>query len=339
MHQFLFRFSFFTLVISSLAACGGGKIEAVKEEGLKLTGLPVVDQLSKQIQEQPNNPQLYMLRAKALADNDLMAEAVKDAEKLLELDSSKAVHYQLLADTYFDNNQSKPAIRTLERATARFPQEAQLWHDLAEIQLYVQDYDNATISADQYLKLKPNYAEGLFLKGQILKYSGDTMRAIDHFQMAVEQNSNHLESYIQLADLMELLDRPIALQYLDNALRIDSTNYDALFQKAQYFHNRNKFPEAIAAYERLIIAHPMQADPNYNLGLLYMEMKEYEKARSCFDKATKFNVQFERAYYFRGEAAEKLGDKAAAQKDYQQALRIQPNLQLALDGLKRLEGK
>ena len=308
-----------------------------EDEATPRTGLPRIDELSDRIKNEPQNPELYFLRAQAYAEHDFEAEAVRDGEKALSLDSTQAVYYEFLADAYLDNNQSRPAIKLLEYASTRFPQNTQIWQNLSEINLLVEAYDQALIAIDQYLKLKPADSEGLFLKGQIYKYSGDTSKAIEFYQQTVEQNSDHLNAYIQLATLMELFNQSVALKYLDNALRIDSSNYDALFLLAQYYHYRGQFEPAIKAYERLILAHPMNANPHYNLGLLYMEQKQYTQARESFDRSTKFNVQFELAYYFRGEAAERLGDKAAAQKDYEQALKIQPNLQLAIDGLKRLK--
>lgn len=293
------------------------------------TGIPAIDALSQQIAQTPNNAELYYLRSKAYYDNDMLAQAVPDAEKAVALDSTKAEYYRQLGNAYFDNNQSKPALKALEKALERFPQEHYFYLMMAEMSLIVQQYNDALISVDKLLKIEPYNAEGLFMRGQVLKYMGDTLQAMIYYQKTVEQDADHINGYLQLGILSCRMGQAIGLQYLDNALRIDSTSLTALMNKAWYYHNTNQFDQAVIWYEKAIVQHPQDPEPPYNLGILYLEKAEsksksanadYEQAAKYFDTATKLEPTFGEAYYYRGLCKEQLGDKTGAFADYDQAL-------------------
>ena len=318
-------------------ACGSTSQTTPDENpGLNSTGIAAVDQLSAEIAKDPDNAELYFLRGRALADNERMELAVQDAKKALSLNPEKVKYYQFLADAHFENNESQDAVLVLKQGLERFPDDFDLLKDLAELFLYVEQYRDGLTQVDKILKIKAHDPEIFFLQGNLFRYSGDTLNAINSYQRAVEEDSDYLEAYVLLAQIMEALDRPIALQYIQNALRIDSTNFKALEIRAQYFHQRGDFAKAKEAYTSLVYHHPQKSEPQYNMGLMFLELKEYQSALECFDRAVSFDPLFEAAYHFRGVSREALGNRQGAVADYRQALRIQNTFQPAIDALKRL---
>ena len=77
----------------------------------------------------------------------------------------------------------------------------------------------------------------------------------------------------------------------------------------------------------------------FNLGLLYLEQNDLEKATFHFDLCIKESPTYYKAYYYRGLIAEKKGDKAAALKDFQQSLEFKSDYDKALEGVTRLTKK
>lgn len=336
----MYKIFFFLIVAASFAACGGSGEQPANQLPYKPTGIKPIDQLSEQIVTNPNKAELYFERSKAYYENDLFAESVADAERATQLDSTNPQYYRQLANAYFDNNQSRPAIKTLDKAMAAFPNETYFYLMASEIQLITEQYNEALISVDKLLKLEPYNAEALFMRGQVYKYMGDTLQAMMNYQKAVEQDADHLNSYLQLSILSGKMNHPLSLQYLDNALRIDSINITALMQKAWFFHNQAKYDDAKTWYEKAILHHPQNADPVYNVGHMFLEQAEQmakknpEKAKEFlgqaqkyFDSATKFDATFGEAYYYRGLTKERLGDKEGAWQDYDQALVFETLLQ------------
>ncbi|MCP4441500.1 MAG: tetratricopeptide repeat protein [Aureispira sp.] len=303
---------------------------------IEMTGIPTVDKISKEIAEKPESPELYALRSDAYSKEDLYGEAVKDAERALKLDTTQLKYYRLLANAYFDNEQSRPATKTLERALNIFPKDIETILSLSEMYLIIQQYDKAIIHLDNLFKSSPQNADGLFLKGMVMKEMGDTIQAVENFQAAVEADADMLNAHVQLGTLFTALGRSIALRYYDNALIIDSTNYDALWKKADYFHEQKNYDEAMVWYDKLIYHYPQNAEVQYNAGLMQMEKEDYEKAFWLFDNATKFEPTFGEAYYFKGEAAENLNKKEEAIRYYQEAVNLNERWGWAKEALKRL---
>ncbi|WCL81518.1 tetratricopeptide repeat protein [Saprospira sp. CCB-QB6] len=322
---------FFGLCLA-LGACNN---ENVNERPQQKYDIPAIDQLSQLIAKSPQDASLYADRSRAFWEAELYKEAELDAEKALALDSTKVEYYAVLADAYFDNQHSLSAIKVLEKAIDRFPQAVPLYLKLAEMQNIVKQYQEGMLILDKLEKIQPSQPDALYLRGNMLRDMGDTAQAMESFQATVEQDADYLDAYMQLAILGDKINAPYTVSYIDNALRIDSTYEDALLLKAQYYHFRSQFEEAEATYKQGILRQPMSPNLNYNLALMYLELgdsaaKQTEKAQDFFtkalrhfDNATKFDPQFADAYYYKAIAAERLGKKEIALKEYENALNME----------------
>lgn len=291
----------------------------------KLTGIPTIDALTRDIKADPENMTLRVARYEAYTAEGMLKEAEAEARLIYENDKTNWKAARLLAWAYLENNKSKPAIKILEHALEIHPDTLMLLLVHSEMNLLIKHYDEALISAEKVLKLSPLNVEGLFMRGQILKYMGDTLNAIGNFQTAVEQDADHIDAYMQLADIFSDKKEKIAIQYYDNALRIDSTAYEALKGKAAFYHQNytkdNGYLEKTKeAYERLIYHHPQEANGSYDYGLFFMEEKDYEQAAHFFDVATQYDPTFGDAYYFEGLALENLGKIDEAVTAYKNAV-------------------
>lgn len=233
-------FAFFLLIVSFLSfqSCGHSDNPNMHEpvQG-EYTGIPAIDAITRDIKNDPENMALYVARCEAYSAEGMFKEAEEEARKIWEKDETNWKSARLLAWAYFDNNKSKPAVKTIEKALEIHPDTIHLLLLLSEINLKVQQYDDALISAEKVLKISPFNVEGLFMRGLTLKYIGDTLGAIGDFQTAIEQDADHLDAYMQLGNIFSALKKKIAIQYYNNALRIDSTAYEALFGKASFYQH------------------------------------------------------------------------------------------------------
>lgn len=334
-----FLLSLFSLSIFLIIACN-----SKQNEGQKVYNIPEIDKLSFEIAKNPKNAALYAARSVIFSEKEMMKEAEIDAEKALQLDSTNVEYYRLLGNTYFDNNHSHPAIKTLQKAIGRFPKDVKLYLILAEMQMLVEQYQDCKLTLDMLEKVQPEYPEAIFIQAQVLKLTGDTLKSVETLKKVVERDADHIGAYMELALFYNKKGDPLTLRYLDNVLRIDSLNEAALLTKAQYYHFRNEYEEAKNQYTNGILKHPQSADLNYNLALMFLEMgdnadkksdkeeakKQYESALRHFDNSTKFDLQFADAYYYKAIAAERLGRNDLAVRDYENALRLQSYLQTVL---------
>lgn len=332
------------LLVAGLNSCGSTpqKPDPLQAEHGKATGIPAIDALNHDISADPDNITLRIARLEAYTAEGMYKEAEDEARRIYEYDKTNWRAARLLAWAYFDNQKSKPAIKTLEHALELYPDTIPLLLVHAEISLKVQQYNEALVSADKVLKLRPAYEEGHFIRGMVLKYMGDTISAVESFQTAIEQNADHIDAYMQLANIASSQALPIAIAYYDNALRIDSTSYEALKGKADFYHQNNNKDnnyrdKVVSSYEQLILHHPQEPNSCYNYGLFHMEESDYEQAAHFFDIATKYDPTFGAAYYYQGEALERQGQYPQAKIAYENALNAAEPWKRAEEALQRLE--
>ncbi|MCO6492586.1 MAG: tetratricopeptide repeat protein [Phaeodactylibacter sp.] len=323
----------------ALAGCGGnsqGRQEG-DAEAVMTTGNPAIDGLSTEISQNPNDPELYAERGRLFYENDGFDEAIRDLNKALSMDSTNVEYLHLLADVYLDYFQSRRALKTMERAAGLYPERIPTLLKLSEFQQLLKQHEESMKTINRILTLDPQNAEAYFMFGMNFKERGDTVRAINSFQKAVELDSELADGWINLGQLYAAIGDPLALRYFDNAIRVAPDNIYALHARADYLSDIGELPEAIEMYRRISRVDPQYEEAYFNSGLIYMDMDSIEQARQQFDIAIETSPTHIRAYYYRGLAQEMLGNAAAAKKDYEQALRLAPNYEKAQEGLERVK--
>ena len=335
---------FFGLGLLIFVACNGRSPSAsvnppIAEDSTanQYTGSPLLDNLTDQINQNPDAAELYLQRGSLFYERNEYQAAIVDLQRVLDLDSTNYEAWHLLADAYLDSQQSRLALDALEAALRLDSTRIPTLLKFSEFQLILRQYEGSRKVAERVLSLDAYHPEGYYMLGMNYKEVGDTARAINSFQTTVEQDPYHIDAYRQLGNLFDYLRNPIALEYFDNALRIDSTDEGALFGKAWYFHQRNSFDDAKTWYDKAAALYPYNPDIHFNNGFLHLEMKDYETAHKYFDLSVNVEPAYGKGWYFRGIASEYLGNRAAAIEDYRQAANLMENNQQALDALERLE--
>ncbi len=75
------------------------------------------------------------------------------------------------------------------------------------------------------------------------------------------------------------------------------------------------------------------------IGMIYAKHNEFPPALEALDRAQKLDPGFTMTYIYRGQIDELMRDPAAAEREYQHALQLEPNNELARQGLLRLRSR
>jgi tetratricopeptide (TPR) repeat protein len=334
MFKVVYRILIQTSILLFLFSCR----EQRKEENpaVEKTATPV-EALTEKIQNDPGNASLYYQRSKWNLSVKRMGAAEADIRKALSIDSSKADYYILLADISFAGFHIPNAKDAFKKSLALNPDNIDAYLKLAELNLYMKEYEESIKNANEALRLDKRRGKAYFIKGFVYKETRDTLRAISNFQTCVEQDPAYYDAIIQLGNLYATHYDPIALEYYNSALKLKPHSVEALYNRGLYYQNTGSLEKAEKDYNEILKLDPTHGFAYFNLGYIAMRYeKDYKKAIPLFSNALAHENHYVEAYYNRGFCHERIGDIQKAKADYNEALNIYPTYDLAKKALKRL---
>lgn len=300
---------------------------------------PELKDITEKIIKDTANAGLYFQRGNILHRLEDDSLALKDYKKAASLDSSKAEYFSAVGNLLFDHKDISGSIPWLQKAIALNPTDPRAHLKIAKMFMYLQQYDKAFQEINVVLRKDVYNPEPYFLKGMIYKNMGDTTKALSSFLTAVQVAPDYRDAIIQLGQIYSSKQNPVALQYYDNAFKLDTTDVFPLFARGVYYQDQQKYEQAKAEYKNCIEHDNQFADAYLNTGWILLQQDSVEKAWRQYDLVTKIEPNSAAAYYSRGLCSEMMHKKQDAINDYKQALVFNSKYQDAREGLKRLGAK
>ncbi|MDD3877316.1 MAG: tetratricopeptide repeat protein [Bacteroidales bacterium] len=321
-------------------SCNNSGKEKIKENEIIATD-PTAENLkilNDKIAQTPDDPALYNGRALIYLNLNNIDSAFRDINHALLLDSNKAEYYITLSDIYFAAGMVQNTLASLEKALIKNPTSNDALLKKAELHIYFEQYLEAIELAEKAISFERVNPKAYFIKGMTCKLNGDTANAIKNLQICVDQDPEYYHAYMQLGILFSSRRNPVAVEYYNNALNINPQSTEALYGLGMYYQENDLLNEALGTYNSLLLIDSTYKYAHYNIGyihLVYLEM--YREAIKYFNKAIQYDPNYVEAYYNRGYCFELLGDLMNARADYQHALSLRANYNLAIEGLNRID--
>lgn len=303
----------------------------------KETGDPAIDAVIAEIREDSTNAGLYAKRGSLYYDRKVYTEAIRDFNKAVVLDSTKAEYFHSLADAYLENNNSHTALEVLKDAKNRFPGDIPTLLKLADFQLILKQYMAGLSNVNKVIEKKPQHADAYYLKGLFYRDMGSNLQAMEAFQKAVELDPDLSDAYLLMGNMISEENPELALRFYENALITDPEDVVALHHKALHLHQHGDLDEAMEVYKRIHVLDPRNSEAFYNAGLLFFEIDSIEKAENMFSIAIANDPFYPKSYYYRGETYRLQNDLERAKKDYEKAIELNPSYQLPREQLELIE--
>ncbi len=137
---------------------------------------------------------------------------------------------------------------------------------------------------------------------------------------------------------MRLKDLPGAEAAYRKAVEIDPADADHAYNLGVCLLMQSKHDDAIAALKKAIELNPTMESALTNLGAAYLAKDLVDPARKTLEKAVLEDPESAAAHYNLGTAYERLKRPRDAEREYREALKLDPRHERAKEALERLGG-
>ena len=319
LQRYLFYFSIWCIIVVGCLQ----KNSTSESEAAGITDLDLkLGSLDSEIVLHPDQADLYRSRANIYQEKGQWENAVNDLERTVSIEPTDIDSWHLMADILLESFQSRRALETMTAVASKYPDSLNTWLKLSEFQLILKRYSDGLQTLQTIQEKYPFESEIFFMKGMILKETGNLKAAWREFQLATREDPGFMDAWINAGQVLELLNDTGAIRCYQTALQISPGNVRVMHALAQYYSNHDETEKAISQYRELIRIDPGYTFAYYNMGLIYLDLDSLDKAFNHFNIVINVDPSFASGYYYRGLVSELLSNFRSAESDFNQAVNL-----------------
>lgn len=325
---------FIALIMSSLFSCKNGNSPSSDSD----TTAAELRSLNLEIEKDGSNPTLLTRRAEYYLNHEQLTNALADVQKAIKLDSLKTKPYSVLSAILMLSGKPQESLDALNQALLIDPKDTDVLLQKAKLYLVMKDYSNLANAVEAALAVNPQLADAYYYKGMALMENNELSKAESSFQQAVQIDSRHYESLMQLGYITNTHNPKMAIDYFNSALLAQPKSTEALYNLGLLYQENGQPVKAEKAYSQIAMIDPANKLAFYNMG--YVEMvylNKLKEAQSNFTKAIELDSTYIDAVYNRGLSREMLNMPDLAREDFNKVLKMRVNDGQAIDALNRLD--
>jgi Flp pilus assembly protein TadD len=185
------------------------------------------------------------------------------------------------------------------------------------------DFDGAIADYNQVIETFPSYADAFTKRGEAERQKGNLSAAITDYKKALQLDpKNDASDKLQEAmseQLQQIEDRQDKL--------IQETGLPAFRTSKEIDSSGTNLPtdERIKSFQQAVQNSPNDARAYSNLGIAYLELKQYDNAINTLSSAVKINANDAMTHNDLGYACAQKGFQEVAEKEFSMAIEIDPN--------------
>ncbi|MDX6574708.1 MAG: hypothetical protein QOE96_661 [Blastocatellia bacterium] len=285
-----------------------------------------ISELSEVIKIEPNNAEANYKLARLLLSRGQADDSIGVIEKLKSSSAASVVFLTLLGDAYLKKGNVDRAEENYRLALAAHKDDPDAMMGLAKVSQNRRDTETALAYLSRAREVVGNAPEVLYRLGVTALNLG----FFDEAQLSLEQavKLKPTESVYRIALGASWLKKPdlfAAEQEFRRALELQPDNAQGQMYLGYVLYKQKKFSEAKSYLEKTIKADSSVAEPFYYLGLIVQEENEDERAITLLEKAIQVSPSFANAHVALGASYLKLKDYVRAQKELELGASLNPD--------------
>ncbi|MCH7526591.1 MAG: tetratricopeptide repeat protein [Planctomycetes bacterium] len=309
----------------------------------------------------PNHAPAYVRLGDVLVKQNQPTAARQAYHKAVKLDDHLAKAHRGLGQVLLMLGETEDAVRELERAAQRMPEDGAIFAALAQGYTRLNDRARANEAAVRSRGLKQIYtlpdpamqevsAEGIssalcLRRAKLYIEAGQYREAIPDLKICAEVNPDHAGVQRHLGRAYSNIGEPeSAILHLTRALELKDDLNEARVQLASLLTNQGRTDEAVEQYQRVLDKTPDDAAVRTMLAGTLARRGDSDEAIAEFERAAALGPLTSIAYNNWGNALRQKGDLEAALERYRQAVRLEPayanahyNMGVAFERLNRAD--
>ncbi len=207
---------------------------------------------------------------------------------------------------------------------AALPLNFQAHYMFAVLRCQQQRHTEALNAVDTALRLKPDAADALMLRGALLLGAGQREAALTNFSTLVAHHPAHAEGWynrgVTLADLQR---HDEAVAAFDRALAL-APSAVAWNGRGASLRTLERHEESLRSFDQALVLQPGFLLAQYNRGVVLMALKRDTEAIAVFEAVLARKPDWAEAWNNHGVALQKLNRLAEALTSYNRVLELQP---------------
>jgi len=305
------------------------------------------------VKADPDNTNGYYYRAEYLYSKEQYDLADADYKKLISMDNGMRVGYKGLGRSNIERGAYDDAIKQFDYVIRSYSDDSQAYAFRSECYFKKGDYDRAaddavkSIDIDRNtkgfillneiadsalmpvttrLKIKtvkePNQSYWQYALGAVYEHTDNYAKAIEAYKKSYELDGHDITMERLSLCYESLGNYTMALNCIDEAIRIDSTEYSYIAQKADLLYDSGRTKEAIDTYTQYIQREPEYYGGYYRRGFMKSNIHDVDGAIEDYSTSITLDPTYFYAYLGRGDMYMLKGMKTDAYKDYRKVTEL-----------------
>lgn len=300
--------------------------------------LEAIEQYTNVIKEKPDYVEAYIKRAEAYKKLDKQEEATLDYKRATTFEKDNSLLFLNTGKGFYQLARFEEAIPFLNNAISLDKSQTAPYTMLVEAYIALKNYPMALSIANKAIDVHAESGLFYYHRGYIQLQTGSFALAEKDFLKALSFKYRDADLYVNLAKSLVAQNKfEQALTYCSNGLDMDERNTRLLRLRAEIYHKKLDYPNAINDLSKMIIFTPDDSLAFFTRGVYYQEFNQHQSAINDFSKVLALAPSFAQAYYRRGLSYEEITDYTRAVSDFEAYAQLERNNEEAEDRLNEVK--
>lgn len=258
------------------------------------------------------------------------ADALRTAGELAKKNQSDVQVQFSLGVLMASEHQYKIAQQALEQAAALQPESFEILYNFAQVLLRTGENSRAELILNRALKLQPENSDALYLLAQSYSAQSRPLDALDSLVRAHAIAPDNVDIIFLMAQItMSQNYFEDAIPLLESGLKIAPRRPDLVAALGESYFMAGKTEKAVEEFN-LLLDIEKSARSYAFLGLSYRNLGRFDEAKALFRKGLALDPHNSTCLFNLGFISERQGDAAAAERYFQDTIKVNPRYSDAL---------